>query len=77
MVWKTDDDELFFDNHETVRLRIEEEEWNDAAPVGPKREGEEEEKKSPYKLVASMEEAGMGPCMWWDEDAGGAMEVDG
>ena len=81
MVWKADGQEMYFDNHETVRFRVEEEEWNDAAPVGPKREGVEVERKSPYKLVASMEEPGMGPCLWWDEDAedggAGAMVVDG
>ncbi|TVY55944.1 DNA-directed RNA polymerase III subunit RPC8, partial [Lachnellula cervina] len=77
MVWEPEGDKMYFDNHETVRFRVEEEEWNDAAPVGPKREGVEVERKSPYKLVVSMEEPGMGPCLWWDEDVEGAMEVDG
>ncbi|TVY20444.1 DNA-directed RNA polymerase III subunit RPC8, partial [Lachnellula arida] len=77
MIWAPEGDKMYFDNHETVRFRVEEEEWNDAAPVGPKREGIEVERKSPYKLVGSMEEPGMGPCLWWDEDMEGEMEVDG
>lgn len=45
MVWRTVDEdngeqELFFDNHETVRFRIEEEVWTDLTPVGPKEKEE-------------------------------------
>ncbi len=25
-------------------------------------------KRHPYMLVGSMEDAGMGPCLWWDGD---------
>jgi len=75
MVWKTDDQELFYDNHETVRFRIEEEVWTDQTPMGP-REKEENAgvlKKSPYILYGTMEDAGLGPCLWWD----GEEEEDG
>jgi DNA-directed RNA polymerase III subunit RPC8 len=80
MIWEVEGGEqLFFDNHETVRFRIEEEEWYDQAPIGPKKDGVVQERKSPYKLVASMEDSGMGPCLWWDgmEEEGEGMDVDG
>lgn len=70
---------MFFDNHETVRFRIEEEVWTDQTPVGPREKegdgegGEVKEKKSPYVLYGSMEDPGLGPCLWWDgeEEQGG------
>ncbi|TVY62804.1 DNA-directed RNA polymerase III subunit RPC8, partial [Lachnellula suecica] len=85
MIWRTaDGEELYFDNHETVRFRVEEEEWVDQAPVGPRqKDGGREEgegRRSPYRLVASMDEPGMGPCLWWDgeeEVEEGGMDVDG
>ena len=71
-VWKTDDGEdLFFDKEETVRFRVEEEEWHDQTPLGPADRANEENgvvvvKQNPYGIIASMEDAGLGPCMWWD-----------
>jgi len=51
--------------------------WNDQSPIGP-REKEEiaggaSTKQSPYVLIGSMEEAGLGPCLWWDGDEEEAM----
>lgn len=68
-VWRTDDAELFFDNQETVRFRVEEEHWHDQIPErqeAPDVEQSPMEPQSPYKIVATMEDAGLGPCLWWD-----------
>lgn len=27
-------------------------------------------KSSPYQLIATMEDAGLGPCLWWDGEDG-------
>ena len=66
-VWDTDGGLLYFDNHEAVRFRIDEENWFDQTPVGPS-ESEEDVKQSPYTITAAMNDAGLGPCLWWDGD---------
>lgn len=65
-VWEIDDNELHYDNHEKVRFQIENEYWFDQTPIGP-GEMEEDNKKSPYTLTASMQMDGLGPCLWWDD----------
>ncbi len=58
---------LYYDNHETVRFRIEDEIWTDQSPVGPReKEDPGAIKQSPYVLLGTMEDAGLGPCLWWD-----------
>ncbi|CAL3966329.1 hypothetical protein PZA11_003016 [Diplocarpon coronariae] len=82
-IWKPDptdpnSEDLHFDTHETVRVRIEEEIWTDQSPIGPREkalEGGEAVKSHPYVLVGSMEDAGLGPCLWWDGDEE-EMEMD-
>jgi len=64
-IWEYDGDELHYDNHEKVRFQIENEYWFDQTPIGP-TEIEEDVKKSPYTLTASMQMEGLGPCLWWD-----------
>lgn len=70
-VWKTDDGvELFFDRNETVRFRVEAEEWSDMAPQqkpGAAEDPDEFENKSPYAITASMQQSGLGPLLWWGE----------
>lgn len=55
-----------------MRFRIEEEHWFDQSPIGPSATdpAAAEVAKSPYTLVASMEDPGLGPCLWWDGDGG-------
>ncbi|KAG9237125.1 RNA polymerase III subunit Rpc25-domain-containing protein [Amylocarpus encephaloides] len=69
--WTTEDTVLYYDNHETVRFRVEEERWHDQAPTkatgGENDQDVEERKVSPYGIIASMEDSGMGPCLWWDD----------
>ena len=64
-IWNIDGNLLHYDNHEVVRFQIENEYWYDQTPVGPS-ELEEDVKKSPYTLTASMQMDGLGPCLWWD-----------
>lgn len=68
-VWQASPDfPLYFDKHETVRLRIEQEIWTDQTPIGPKdEENSKSVRSSPYVLHGSMQEAGLGPCLWWDD----------
>ncbi|KFY41487.1 hypothetical protein V495_04911 [Pseudogymnoascus sp. VKM F-4514 (FW-929)] len=53
---------------------IEEEEWIDQTPEKPESDTamDEEERRarrlSPWRIVASMADDGLGPCFWWDED---------
>jgi len=65
-VWNNEGDLLYYDNQETVRFRIENEYWHDQSPVGPSDKEEGVVKKSPYTIEAAMEDAGLGPCLWWD-----------
>jgi len=68
-IWTTEGgDQLYFDNHEKVRFRIEEEHWHDQTPLGPGGKEVDVRRESPYKITASMEDPGLGPCLWWDED---------
>ena len=57
-----------------MRLRVEQEIWEDQAPEGLEIAQQENKdsaieaqrkKRSPYKLVASMQHAGVGPLTWW------------
>ncbi|KAF2085684.1 DNA-directed RNA polymerase III 25 kd polypeptide [Saccharata proteae CBS 121410] len=67
-VWTTENgDELFFDLEETVRFRVEAEFWHDQSPQAPQTEDTQTERTSPYKIIASMQQAGLGPTLWWEE----------
>ncbi len=72
-VWNLPDSgqQLYYDNQETVRFRIEEEIWTDQSPMGPKEREDAAGsiKSSPYVVKGSMADAGLGPCLWWDGDA--------
>ena len=54
-MWHNEGDEYFYDKSEWVRIRIEEEHWNDLSPVAPAEKGVEsnDERKSPYSIVVS------------------------
>jgi hypothetical protein len=61
--------------YEMARFRIESEEWIDQTPEKPEASDlgmDEEERRarrvSPWKITASMQDDGLGPCFWWDED---------
>lgn len=59
---------MYYDVQETVRFKITDEIWTDQTPVGPSQKDDDTvERASPYSLKASMQDAGLGPCLWWDE----------
>jgi DNA-directed RNA polymerase III subunit RPC8 len=71
---------LYYDNHDTVRFRVDEEHWFDQSPKGPSAAALDPAAappRSPYTLLASMEDAGLGPCLWWDGDQDGDEEMEG
>ncbi|KAK7533713.1 DNA-directed rna polymerase III 25 kd polypeptide [Phyllosticta citricarpa] len=69
-VWTTENgDELFFDLEETVRFRVEAEIWTDQSPQAPTTDDTQVERKSPYSIIGSMQQAGLGPTLWWEEGA--------
>lgn len=78
-VWQNGDEEMYFDKHETVRFRIEGERWHDqtpTAPPDPEHLAEPVKKTSPYSIIGSMMEDGLGPCLWWDGDPEQGQEED-
>lgn len=64
-----EEDQLYFDNGNIVRLRVEAEYWTDQAPDGSKKAGETNgdavKRKVPYRIEGSMAEPGLGDVMWW------------
>lgn len=68
-VWRNEGDNLYFDNHETVRVQIEEEEWCDQSPQTPlKAEEVAEKRQPPYSLKGTMGTPGLGPVLWWESE---------
>lgn len=76
-VWQYQSDEgthdLFMDINETIRFRVVDEIFVDTTPIGPKEVDEpgsevteKEVKKTPYSLVGSISEPGLGLLTWWN-----------
>ncbi|KAG8626980.1 hypothetical protein KVT40_005925 [Elsinoe batatas] len=67
--------ELYFDNHEIVRFRVENETWTDLEPkrapdaLTAEVKTEDISDTSPYKISASMQLSGLGSIVWWAEAA--------
>lgn len=61
-VWHTDDSDLYLDNDEVIRFRVEEEIFIDCTPG---KKGEIADLRSPYSLTASCQVAGLGLVSWW------------
>lgn len=73
--------EYFFDKNEKCLCRVEMEQWHDLSPQmqqqtsqkfangdangGEGEDGEEEPRKQPYSVQASMMHSGLGPKLWW------------
>ncbi|PSK55728.1 DNA-directed RNA polymerase III subunit rpc25 [Elsinoe australis] len=75
-IWHAEESgELYFDNNETVRFRVEAESWTDLEPKrapDPTQESlevktEDVPEPSPYTITASMQQSGLGPILWWSE----------
>ncbi|KAJ4287185.1 DNA-directed RNA polymerase III complex subunit Rpc25 [Kalmusia sp. IMI 367209] len=84
-VWKPSD-EFFFDKGEPVLFRVEQEEWFDQKPTIVRKDefGNVIENRSvPWRIIGSMNQSGLGPCMWWEsqedeeEDEGGEQQLLG
>jgi DNA-directed RNA polymerase III subunit RPC8 len=85
-IWTTEEgNECFYDKNEPVRLRVETEIWHDLTPQKPNfdnttAEGEEPAPKPVcYTIIGGMNQAGLGPYLWWqeEEEEGGEEEGDG
>ncbi|KAL1297681.1 hypothetical protein AAFC00_006233 [Neodothiora populina] len=75
-VWSAGEgNDFFFDNYETVRFRVEGETWTDLSPDKQMAQAEQAENDeqtetriSPYEITASMQQSGLGPLLWWDQE---------
>lgn len=67
-VWRPDaETELFIDQNEAIRFRVEEEVFVNTKPqLSSEALGLESNKAPPYALVASCQTDGMGCVSWWD-----------
>ncbi|CAH1274246.1 POLR3H [Branchiostoma lanceolatum] len=73
-VWEYETEEgthdLFMDKEEEIRFRVVDEVFVDTTPTGPKvseaAEADKEAKKSPYSLVGTISEPGLGLLSWWN-----------
>lgn len=71
-VWNSQGTQLFFDKHETVRFRVEEERWIDLSPEKQEpstSEAQEEPRRVPYQIMGSMQSEGLGVLCWWSGEA--------
>jgi len=52
-----------------VRFRVVEEKWHDQTPTKPIEQAEEADKghEPPYVIRGSMNDVGLGVCLWWGE----------
>ena len=55
-VWNNDGNEYFFDKGETVRFRVEAENWHDQSPDAPSEleTTSEIERKAPYSIIVRL-----------------------
>ena len=51
--WINDGDEYFYDKHDWVRVRVEEEHWTDLSPMAPSERDAEavSERPCPYRIT--------------------------
>ena len=67
-VWRNEGSDFYFDKHDWVRVRIEQEHWHDTSPVAPMTDEQlaSSDRKSPYSITASMMHSGLGNVIWWE-----------
>ena len=68
-IYLLDENELFIDVNEKIRLRVEEENFYNVKPKLEDEQTEEEKKATtlpPYTITASCQDYGMGCVSWWD-----------
>jgi len=68
-VWKTPENEYFFDPGTVVRVRVERETWNSQSDTSTTALAENADARAraqaPYSIEASIAEAGLGGEEWW------------
>ncbi|KAI5789112.1 RNA polymerase III subunit Rpc25-domain-containing protein [Geopyxis carbonaria] len=69
-IWNNEGNEFYMDKNEIIRFRIEEEAFEDQLPIPPHLQEDhvDMERKPPYRIIASAQQAGMGLVSWWAED---------
>ncbi|KAK0718911.1 DNA-directed RNA polymerase III subunit-like protein [Apiosordaria backusii] len=70
-IWNCDDQQLYFDTHETVRFQVIEEKWHTQAPTKPNESADSNaptktRHQPPYSIVGTMAAPGLGCCLWWE-----------
>ncbi|TRY88382.1 hypothetical protein DNTS_018298 [Danionella cerebrum] len=74
-LWEYETDEgthdLYMDRGEEIRFRVTDELFIDTSPSGPSKGGENEdvaaeETQTPYTLIGSVSEPGLGLLSWWN-----------
>ncbi|KAK8049559.1 hypothetical protein PG994_011289 [Apiospora phragmitis] len=66
--WVVDDDRMYYDKNEPVRLSVIDEAWHDQVPESTAEDAVEQAKKiSPYSIQGTMMKEGLGVCIWWDD----------
>ncbi|KAF2831770.1 DNA-directed RNA polymeras-like protein III 25 kDa polypeptide [Ophiobolus disseminans] len=73
-IWNSDGTELFFDKGEPVLFRVEQEEWIDQRPTIIQKDEQGnviEERGTAWRVIGSMNQAGLGPTLWWSEQEEG------
>ncbi|CAN8098653.1 unnamed protein product [Discula destructiva] len=72
-VWDSESGEMYWDIHETVRLSVIGEEWNDQTPTKPTVSLDENDeapvaeiRPAAYIIKGSMKADGLGVTLWWD-----------
>jgi len=77
-IWNNDGNEFYMDKNEIIRFRVEEEAFEDQLPIPPHLQDDrmEVERKPPYKIIASAQQAGMGLVAWWAEEEEGDEEAE-
>ncbi|KAF2847570.1 DNA-directed RNA polymeras-like protein III 25 kDa polypeptide, partial [Plenodomus tracheiphilus IPT5] len=81
-VWNSDGTELFLDKGEPVLFRVEQEEWIDQRPTIVQKDEKGdiiEERGTAWRVIGSMNQAGLGPTLWWgeqEEEEGEEGDVD-
>ncbi|KAK7951444.1 RNA polymerase III subunit Rpc25 [Apiospora aurea] len=66
--WVVDDDRMYYDKNEPVRLSVIDEVWHDQVPESTAEDAVEQAKKiSPYSIQGTMMKEGLGVCIWWDD----------